>query len=468
MHRVGTAGTPITRYRQAQNRCPTRREGVTVVPAPVPRLLATILLLLATTTGSRAGAAAARDVGYLGVATCASPLCHGAAVVTATHVRQDEYRTWLKKDRHAKAYDVLGGDLGKTIARTLGLGNAQEAPVCLGCHAAVGPNDEHGPRFHPAEGISCEACHGPAGEQGGREGWIVSHTRAGATHADNLARGMYPLDDPAARAKLCLSCHFGTDEKHVDHRMMAAGHPRLVFELETFTQIEPAHFVLDADYTERKPLGATPSEKIWAIGQVVGARAFLDALESPTRSRAGAWPEFTLYDCYSCHQRMRKPGSRERMAASDAALPALGTESLTLVARMLSVVAPASAAGITSKVERLQREVRSLDYGDTVTALRGELDTALAATVAWSSAHGDGGRLLLRIASLGDHPTPLTYAQAEQLTMAVQALAVPRDDVAKGRVGARVDRLFTLTRSDADFDESRFRDALQDLTRAGG
>ena len=50
----------------------------------------------------------------------------------------------------------------------------------------------------------------------------------------------------------CLSCHFGDETKFVTHRLMGAGHPRLSFELDTFTAIEPAHFDVDDDYRARK------------------------------------------------------------------------------------------------------------------------------------------------------------------------------------------------------------------------
>ena len=64
---------------------------------------------------------------------------------------------------------------------------------------------------------------------------------------------MYPTDQPVARAQLCLSCHFGTEQnKFVTHRIMGAGHPRMSFELDTFTAIQPAHYIADKDYAERK------------------------------------------------------------------------------------------------------------------------------------------------------------------------------------------------------------------------
>ena len=65
-------------------------------------------------------------------------------------------------------------------------------------------------------------------------------SRPDATHADNVAHGLYPTNDPVAQARLCLSCHFGNKDKFVTHRMMGAGHPRISFELDTFAQTAAA------------------------------------------------------------------------------------------------------------------------------------------------------------------------------------------------------------------------------------
>ena len=35
---------------------------------------------------------------------------------------------------------------------------------------------------------------------------------------------------------------------------MGAGHPRMSFELDTFTTVEPAHFKIDADWEKRKQM----------------------------------------------------------------------------------------------------------------------------------------------------------------------------------------------------------------------
>jgi len=187
-----------------------------------PLLLATILSL--TCSAAVWGAPLPQNTPdkSLGVATCASSLCHGAVEPWKdSHVLQTEYFTWSRMDKHARAYSVLTNTRSQEIARKLGLKEpAHRSALCLDCHAHNVPQQRRGEHFVLSDGITCEGCHGPA------EGWIKSHVEQGATHADNLARGMYPISDDVERARLCLSCHFGNRQKFVTHKMMAAGHPR--------------------------------------------------------------------------------------------------------------------------------------------------------------------------------------------------------------------------------------------------
>ena len=289
--------------RQASTSATSPRRG----SAPV-RLAAVMLLAVAASVPATVRAQSLQapvvpqyaPATHLGVASCASGTCHGAATpADSGNVLLNEAVTWLEQDKHARAYTLLFDEPSRKIARNLGLENAHEAKICLDCHADNVPQDRRGEKFQLSDGVGCESCHG------GAQNWIGVHTVNDNAngHARNVAAGLFPTSDPKQRARLCLSCHFGDEEKFVDHRLMGAGHPRLAFELDTFTQIEPAHFVVDDDYADRKHVAG--AVQTWAIGQGMALSQILDAVVDPRRSHAGIFPEPVLFDCHACHQSMR-------------------------------------------------------------------------------------------------------------------------------------------------------------------
>lgn len=270
---------------------------------------------------------------HLGVATCASSVCHGRVLPSDdTDVLQDEYRTWAKHDRHAQAYEVLLSARSQAIARKLGLKNAQEADICLDCHADNVAQASRGDRFQIEDGVGCEACHG------GAERWLVSHAATEVSHADNLAAGMYPTDDLVARSELCLSCHLGTADKFATHRIMGAGHPRLAFELDTFTIREPEHYRVDEDYRRRK--SDEDPVKRWSVGALTSARRYAELLQGPLFVNHPVYPEIGLFDCHSCHDTFGDLSWRAQpsTAALGPGQVRLNDSSLVIAAAMLSQV----------------------------------------------------------------------------------------------------------------------------------
>lgn len=255
----------------------------------------------------------------LGVVTCSSSLCHGSVGTwQGSPIAQNEYVVWSRLDKHARAYNVLLSERSRSIASKLGLAKpAHQSKECLDCHAHNPPAERADTRHTLSDGVGCEGCHGPAGR------WISSHTAPNVKHADNLAHGLYPSDVPQARAKLCLSCHYGTTEKYVNHRTMAAGHPRLSFELETFTNLQPAHFTVDDDYVKRKGASATNSAKVWALGQAIAVSTQMELLLDPRRGRDGVFPEPTLFDCHACHHPMGDQRWKPRTAFGASVAPGL-------------------------------------------------------------------------------------------------------------------------------------------------
>lgn len=234
-----------------------------------------------------------------GVMSCYGSTCHSRQAATGAKVRQNEILIWQAQDDisgvHSRAYAVLLNSRSQKIARNLGIGPAHEAPECLTCHADNVPAGLHGEKFSISEGVTCESCHG------GSENWLTSHYAPGRTHEQNLADGLYPTDDPIARAELCLGCHLGSkrENQFVTHRIMGAGHPRMSFELDLFTSLQQHHDV-DADYRERKKVAG--GVKTWAIGQAMALEQMLDLFSDARIGREGVFPELYFFDCHACHQ----------------------------------------------------------------------------------------------------------------------------------------------------------------------
>ncbi len=112
---------------------------------------AALVVLLAAATG-----AFAQDATHVGAGTC--KVCHN---------KKDEGEPWnkWKAEPHSKAMETLSGEEAKAVGQKLGLAKPPaESPECLKCHvtaydAAAGKTPE---KILPADGVQCEACHGPA------------------------------------------------------------------------------------------------------------------------------------------------------------------------------------------------------------------------------------------------------------------------------------------------------------------
>jgi len=243
---------------------------------------------------------------HMGVASCASSVCHGSPIERKDgNILQNEYVIWGGDDAHSKSFQILASKKSKSIARKLGLKSAQKAKICLDCHTDNIPKKLQGKKFLASDGVGCEACHG------GSEFWLASHSAG--NHQQNLTNGLLPLDDIEVKVKLCLSCHFGNKEKFADHRIMGAGHPRLRFELDTYSALQPFHHVEDSDYRSRKKVES--EAKTWAVGQLAYAESFLKMVQKEAYFKDRLVPELSLFDCHACHSSMKSNKWRPRITS---------------------------------------------------------------------------------------------------------------------------------------------------------
>lgn len=277
---------------------------------------------------------------YIGAGSCAARACHGSPTLSPGREWNSAYAVWIASDPHAQAYAVLFTPESRRMATALQLGDAWKAERCLACHsspvsgthasAAVGDAASI-----MADGVSCEACHGPA------EKYLAAHTMNGWEQL-GAARyeprfGMKNTADIAARAQVCVGCHVGQPDstgrpwRDVNHDLIAAGHPRLNFDYAAYMATLPPHWNTQKDPQKFEELHS------WIIGQFAASEQALKVLQarakaveaqpqnqSPSGSSSGgqlvnpSWPELAEYNCFACHHGLSGANWRQNTSQSAA------------------------------------------------------------------------------------------------------------------------------------------------------
>ena len=396
---------------------------------------------------------------HMGVTSCSSSVCHGAVTPSNTYdVMLNEYVTWSHEDAHSKAFTSLRSLKSREIAAKLRIGDPSQAKECLDCHTDNVPSQQRGEKFSLADGVGCEACHG------GSEYWLATHTSKRATYRENIARGMYPTADLRPRAELCLSCHYGTPDKFATHRMMAAGHPRLSFEMDTFLALQPPHYRIDEDYKKRKPVFS--STQIWGYGQLAAALREMDALQGPRVSNGSAFPELALFNCYGCHMSsMRRTDWSHRLlegGAEPGSVP-ISDGHLVMAWIIARTLDPQAAPNLlhmsrsllgSSASDRSQIVAHSREVAGTLRRL-----CDAAAGRVWKPA--DQRQLLTTLVAVGTSGEFRDYVGAEQAVMGIDGLLIELGLADHFR--KRVDELYKLTQNDEAYAPEQFVASLQQL-----
>ncbi len=395
-----------------------------------------------------------------GVATCAASQCHGSAVpLDGSNVLQNEYVTWTRSDPHSKAYEILNNEESRAMAARLGLPNAYTAGICLDCHADNVEDSKQGERFQLSDGVGCEACHG------GSENWLSTHYNVPeVTHENNVDAGLYPTENATARAELCLSCHLGNQNKFATHRIMAAGHPRLAFELDTFTELwrtagNQPHYRVDEDYRSRKT--AVSHSYTWAVGLLAEARQRLALVDSPTFSGDSLFPELGLYDCHACHRSMQTVQWRRLPRHGDAGpgSPFINDGSLVMSLALVRAVMPEYDDDLLAAITALHAAgATNADNLQTAAANLDGILSNLQSRLTESAVTSRSRAILEEILALAAGGNFLDYVSAEQAFMAVQMLAIELDDAG---LEAALEELARSLENDERYSPRQFQRLLE-------
>jgi len=415
----------------------------------------------ATLAGESPALPADRDARFLGVATCGSSECHGSATPwrNAT-VTMKERLIWDKYDPHARAFSSLTSEQGQRIARNLAIPDSAQAPACLTCHSTFVPSAQRGPRFKLEDGVGCESCHGPGGQ------FLTTHMQPTSQHLSNLEAGLYPTTDPRARAVLCLSCHQGDAKRRMTHQLYGAGHPRLRFELDTYSALQPYHVVVDADYRRRKPVSTSFAR--WSQGQLASASALLRAL-ADTPTSQGLFPELSHFDCHACHHRLGEdPDYRPRAGSAAGKLPHQDTP--LLVTRALSmVVAPTQSDRLRELTRALQGAIIPGARSEALRRLADELREIERLLAARTPQAGDNRAVARALLALVREENPLAFSTAEAAVMAWATLLTA--DFEEARLAASgyaaasraLDEVYAQVRDEATYRPQAFAASLTTL-----
>ena len=223
-----------------------------------------------------------------------------------------------------------------------------------------------------------------------------------------------------------MDCHVGDGKKAVGHVLIAAGHPDLVFELDTFSAALPMHWRA----TKPQTGNSLPALRALAVGQAMTLARSMRLLAHDSTS---GWPEFAHLECYQCHHDLRrdswriqrgygdrKPGALVPNASRFVVLQAVamqvaGVQSASLAQSLATLNGLISSSlgdrsAISAAATQVAREAESLATRFSAHDFTSEDATAIVATLTND---------IRRIAGFGINA-------AEQVTMTVDSIAAAK------------------------------------------
>lgn len=415
-------------------------------------------------------------VKYIGPGSCAATSCHGSVKpIAGSRILQNEYSTWILQDKHSRAYQALTGEVGERMARILKLGaKAEDSPKCLACHALYTTPDQRGRPFEISEGVSCENCHGPA------SAWLGPHTTRSWSHERSLGLGMTDTRNVIHRLEKCLECHLGTKNKFVDHEMIAAGHPDLYFELDSFSAVMPRHWKVPLESEPGKPVedAAWVGVREWSVGQAAQLGAAIERLTWRARNerfdKKDIWPEYSELSCFACHHALGPAKDSWRQehgyAGRHPGDPAWNVSRYAVFRLLAKQADSGDAQELDRQMLPLTEEMNKLNPDRNVVAAAGSLAAPLAERIAerLAAMPYDQAFVLRMLERIPDEAETIALADeraAEQAAMAMDSLYIAYSRAAKpgnaGEVRTAINGLFQQLENPSAYNADQFASALR-------
>jgi len=401
-----------------------------------------------------------QEAKYTGPGSCGSTSCHGGVRPRSDNaVLQNEFTTWTLQDKHARAASVLSNDVGKRMGVILGV-NPPQSPKCLVCHSLNVAENRKTRSFDTGDGVSCESCHGPASN------WLGPHTTRGWQYEKGLQLGMRNTRDLVGRTETCLSCHLGDETKSVDHEMIAAGHPDLYFELNSFTAAMPRHW----KETDKDPW---IDLRALATGQGVQLR---ENLRRISREAKNFWPEYAELDCFACHHNLvaAKDSWRQARGYPDRrpGNPPWNSSRYVVFRVILNQVDHDSAARLDASLKRVDELVSDIradpaQISQAATSAAVTVDEIARRMPGLQLDGAAGWRLIKAITASSDRIAGAGERAAEQATMVLDSLFIACNSGAKvnnaQQIGGAVSALFKLVENPSAYNPNAFAQQMRNV-----
>ena len=254
-----------------------------------------------------------------------------------------------------------------------------------------------------------------------------------------------------------------------------AGHPRISFELDSFTAFQPAHYAQDADYFERK--NVVNGVKTWAIGQALAAERNMDLLLDSKYASDGLFPELAFFDCHACHQPM---SSSRDGATSWVSRPGTGLGPGVAKFNDANLLMLEVAVGMADEglAKQLSTDIRNLHKGThtskaaMASAAEAVRATAQASVQALSAATIDQAAMqsaMNKLMARSSQGYFADYKGAEQATMAMGAIieamrtAGFMDEAAYAEANTKMEKVYAAVDDDERYRRSSFIAAVKGL-----
>jgi hypothetical protein len=281
---------------------------------------------------------------------------------------------------------------------------------------------------------------------------------------------MSDTKDIRRRAEVCLSCHLGNEDKSVNHELIAAGHPDLLFELDTFSALMPVHWKTDkSDFHSARNL---------VIGQAVALRESMKQIARRTKGEASeGWPDFADFECSACHHDLVTPSFRqERGYIGRAGVPPWNESRYVVFRFVVGALLPAQQKPLDDLAARLKEQLGNgtaarAQVVETAGSLATLVDQMIPQFEKISIDRQVTSRILRSIAGGSENIARAGIRSAEQATMAVDALYHARIAEAgktEDTFNAHIDGLYNALQSMPRYDPSQFATGLkrvQDLVQ---